>query len=78
MPIFVTSTHSQGNGLAERTAGSIKEMIRIVAYDYQRSWHKYFDFILWAMREVPHSGTQVAPWQLAFGFFGTCAVLKDS
>lgn len=79
-PIFVTPTHCQGNGLAERTIGSIKEMIHKVAYDHQKSCHKYLDFILWAMREVSHSGTQVAPWQMAFGFLprGPCAVLKDS
>jgi hypothetical protein len=79
-PIFITPTHSQANGLAERTVGSLKEFIHKVAYDHKRSWYKYLDFILWAMREVPQSSTQVAPWQMAFGFLprGPCAILKDS
>jgi hypothetical protein len=42
-PIFITPTHSQANGLAERTVGSIKELIHKVAFDHQRSWHKYLD-----------------------------------
>lgn len=66
-PISITSTFSQGNGLAERTIGTLKEMINKVAYDHKRSWHKYLDFILWAMREVPQSNIQVYPWQMAFG-----------
>jgi hypothetical protein len=44
-PIFITPSHSQANGLAERTVGSLKELIHKVAYDHKRSWHKYLDFV---------------------------------
>jgi hypothetical protein len=79
-PIFITPTHSQANGLAERTIGSVKELIHKMAYDHQRSWHKYLDFILWAMREVPQSATGLSPYVLAFGYEpqGPMSILKDS
>jgi hypothetical protein len=79
-PIFITPTHSQANGLAERTVGSIKELIHKVAFDHQRSWHKYLDFILWAMREVPQSSLGLSPYTLAFGLEprGPIAILRDT
>lgn len=79
-PIFITPGHSAGNSLAERTIGTVKELIHKVAYDHQRSWWKFLDYVLWAMREVPHSSTGISPWQLALGFTprGPCAILKEA
>jgi hypothetical protein len=79
-PIFITPGHSAGNTLAERTIGTIKEAIHKVAFDHQRSWYKYLDHILWALREILHCSTGVSPWQMALGFLprGPCAVLKDA
>ena len=79
-PIFITPGHSSGNSLAERTIGTIKELIHKTAFDHKRSWWKELDYILWAMREVPHSSTGVSPWQLALGFTprGPCAILKEA
>ena len=79
-PIFITPGHSEGNTLAERTIGTIKESIHKVAFDHQKSWHKYLDYILWAMREIPSSSSGVSPWQLAFGYAprGPGAILKDT
>jgi hypothetical protein len=78
-PIFITPTNSRANGLAERYIGTLKEMIHKTAYNYQKSWHKYLDLILWALREIPQAGTGVPPWVLAFGHLprGPCAILKD-
>ena len=78
-PIFITPGHSSGNSLAERSIGTLKELIHKVAYDHQKSWWKYLDYVLWAMREVPHSSTGIAPWTLAFGGRvpkGPCAILQ--
>ena len=81
-PIFITPghspDHSAGNSLAERTIGTLKELVHKVAYDNQKSWWKFLDYILWAMREVPHSST--GPWQLALRFTprGPCAILKEA
>jgi len=79
-PIFITLGHSEGNTLAERTIGTIKEAIHKVAFDQKKSWHKFLDYILFAMGEIPGSSTGVSPWQLAFGFTprGPCAILKNT
>ena len=79
-PIFITPNHSQANGLAERTIGSLKDMIHKVAYDHQKSWHLYLDFILWAMREAPQASTGVPPWTMAFGRLprGPLAILQET
>jgi hypothetical protein len=79
-PIFITPGHSQGNGLAERTIGTLKELIHKVAYEQQKSWWKHLEYILWALREIPQSSTGVAPWTMAFGFLpkGPCSILKDT
>jgi Integrase zinc binding domain len=78
-PIFITSGHSSGNSLAERTIGTVKELIHKVAYDHKRSWWKFLDYILWVMGEVPHSSIGISTWQLALGFTprGPCAILKE-
>lgn len=78
-PIFITPTNSRANGLAERYIGTIKELIHKVACDKQKSWWKYLDLIMWALREVPQSSSATPPWMLAFGHLprGPCAILKD-
>jgi hypothetical protein len=79
-PIFITPGHSSGNSLAERTIGTVKELIHKMAFDHKKYWWKMLDYILWAMREVPHSSTGISPWQLALGFVprGPCAILKEA
>jgi len=79
-PIFITPGHSEGNTLAERTIGTIKKAIHKVAFNHQKSWHKFLDYILWAMRKIPGTFTGVSRWQLAFGYAprGSCAILKNT
>jgi len=79
-PIFITPGHSEGNTLAERTIGTTKKAIHKVAFDHQKSWHKFLDYIIWAMREIQGTSTGVSPWQLPFGYSprGPCAILKNT
>jgi len=65
-PIFITLGHSENNTMAKRTIVMIKETIHKVAFDYQKFWHKFLDYTLWTMREIPGTSTGVSPWQLAF------------
>lgn len=65
-PIFITPGHSAGNSLAERTIGTVKELIHKVAYDHQRSWWKFLDYVLWAYKykfryKAGKSNAMVAP-----------------
>ena len=53
-PIFTTPGHSAGNFLAKRTLGTIKELIHKMVYEHKKSWWKSQDYVLWAMREIPH------------------------
>jgi len=79
-PIFFTPGDSEGNTLAERIISTFKESIHKVAFNHQKSWHKFLDYILWAMREIPGTSTGVLPWQLTFGYApgGPCAILKNT
>jgi len=51
-----------------------------MAADQPRSWRKHLGFILWALRECPHSSIVVPPWLLVYGRLprGPLAVLKDT
>lgn len=79
-PIFITPRHSAGNSLAERTIGTIKEAIHRVACDHPKQWWRYIDFVLWAMREIPHSSLGVSSYELTFGrtMRGVGSILKDT
>jgi hypothetical protein len=43
--IFITPHHSDGNGIAKRTIGKLKESIYKMTVDKQNSWPKYLDLI---------------------------------
>jgi len=79
-PIFITPGHSADNSLAERTIGTVKELIYKVAYEHQKSWWKFLNYILCAMRQVPHSRIGICPCKLALGFTSrdACAILKEA
>jgi len=63
----------------QRTIGTIKSLIAKVAYQYPKSWHRYLDLILWAMRESVNETPNVAPYTAVFGQLprGPLAVLRD-
>ena len=77
-PIFCTPRHPEANSV-ERTIGTIKSMIAKVAEEHPRSWQRYIDLILFAMRESRNETTNVAPFVLVFGHLphGPLAVLRD-
>jgi len=77
-PIWCTPRHPEANS-CERTIGTIKSMIAKVAIQYPKSWHRYVDLILWAMRESVNESTNVPPYTLVFGHLprGPLAVLRD-
>jgi hypothetical protein len=78
-PIFITPHHSEGNAIAERTIGKLKESIHKMAVEKQNAWPKYLDIILWCWREIPHATLGASPYQLAFGHLprGPCAILRE-
>jgi hypothetical protein len=78
-PIFITPHHSEGNAIAERTIGKLKESIHKMAVEKRNSWPNYLDVILWCWREIPHASLGVSPYQMAFGHLprGPCSILRD-
>ena len=79
-PRLITPNHPNANGLCERMVGTIKQMLRKVAMQHPKSWHKHLGYILRALREVSNESTSVPPWVLAFGFLprGPLAILQES
>jgi len=75
----VPGRHQQ-TGLCERLIGTLKNLINKVASDNPKSWHKHLGFVLWAIRDIPHSTTGVPPALLAWGRIprGPLAILKDT
>jgi transposase InsO family protein len=78
-PRFNTPGHPQASGLCERLVQSTKNIISKLAHNSPRSWHKYVDAAMWALREVPNETTGVAPYMLVFGHLpkGPLAILKE-
>jgi len=80
-PRFSTPGHPQGNSLAERCIGSVKNIISKVAFEHPKSWHKYLPFVVWALREAPNEVTGIAPFHYVYGMRGTrgpLAILKET
>ena len=79
-PRFTTPGHPQGNGLAERTNGSIKTMLYKLAQDDPKGWHKLLPYVLWGLRERPSATTHVSPYMMVYGTVprGPLSILKES
>ena len=60
-PLFSTEYHPEGNAIAERNIGLLKNLIAKLAYEKQRSWVKYLGACLWAIRESVNGTTHVPP-----------------
>jgi ribosomal protein L21E len=78
-PRFNTPGHPQASGLFERLVQSTKNIVSKLARNSPRSWHKYVNCAMWALREVPNETTGVAPFMLVFGHLpkGPLAILKE-
>ena len=79
-PRFNVPGRPQQSGLCERLIGTLKSMISKVAMDHPKSWSKYLDYVLWALRECPHETTGLPPWVLVYGRLprGPLAILKEN
>ena len=62
-----TPYHPEANGLCERVNGTIKSMLRKLAYDNPKSWDRLLPCALFAYREVPQETTGFSPFSLVYG-----------
>lgn len=74
-----TPYHAQCNGLVERFNGTLKAMLRKLAGEQPRIWHKFIPALLFSYREVPQESTGFTPFELLYGrtVRGPLAVLRD-
>ena len=74
-----TPYHAQANGLVERFNGTLKQMIKRLAQDHPKDWHRYIPAVLFAYREVPQESMRFSPFELLYGrtVRGPMAVLRD-
>ena len=65
---FTTPYHPQANGLCEKANGTIKNIIRKVAFDNTQEWDRYLHTTLYNIRSTPQETTGFTPFELVFGF----------
>ena len=74
-----TPYHPEANGLCERVNGTIKSMLRKLAFDNPKSWDRLLQCALFAYREVPQETTGFSPFLLVYGreARGPVSLIKD-
>lgn len=72
--------HPQTDGLVERFNRTLKTMIRKFVHDDAKSRDKWFEFLLFAVREVPQASMGFSPFELLNGRQprGVLDVLKET
>jgi len=64
---FSAPYHYQSHGLIERTNRSIEDVLRKYLQLHGERWEEMLPYILFAPREVPHSGSKISANELVFG-----------
>jgi len=59
--------HYQSHGAIERVNLTVENMLRKYIHQNPRRWDDLLPFLLFALREVPHSSTGYSPAELVFG-----------
>jgi len=65
--IHTSVYHPQTDGLVERFNKTLKSMLHKFVHEDSRSWDKWLDPLLFAVREVPQASTGFSPFELLFG-----------
>ena len=71
--------HAQTNGMVERLNGTLKQMLKRVALDRPKDWHRYLPACLFSYREATQEATGFSPFELLFGRTprGPMDIVKD-
>ena len=65
--LYTTAYHPQCNGACERLNGTLKKMLKRLSAEQPTQWPKFINPLLYAYREVEHSGTGYSPFYLMYG-----------
>ena len=79
--IYTCSFRPSANGLTEHLNGTLFEGVRMYASQKPSTWDAYFDALMFAYKNTPHSVTQHTPGFLTFGPLDmkhlTCSYTED-
>ena len=64
---YTTPYHPQRNGACERLNGTLKKMLKRLSIEQPKQWPQFINPLLYAYREVEHSGTGYSPFYLMYG-----------
>jgi len=63
---FSAPYHYASHGGVERANQTVERMLRKFLSDYPKSWDTIIHYLMFALREVPHSGTRFSAHELVF------------
>ncbi|XP_064088186.1 uncharacterized protein LOC135202611 [Macrobrachium nipponense] len=71
--------HPESQGALERWHQTFKSMLRKFCVESQLEWDEGIDFLLFAIREVPHESLGFSPYEMLFGrsVRGPLSVIKE-
>jgi hypothetical protein len=64
---FITPYRPKGNGLCERTNGTIETILKCMIREQRHEWDIALPYALMAYRSTPHSSTNLSPNMMVYG-----------
>lgn len=65
--LYTSGYHPQANSQVERLQGTIKQVLRLIVNDQEKSWEKLLPYAVWAYNTHVHSVTGYSPYYLVYG-----------
>jgi len=62
-----TPYHAMGNGIVENFNKTIKNLLKKVAAEKPKDWHRYLGPLMFADRDTPRDSTGFTPFELLYG-----------
>jgi len=62
-----TPYHAMGNGIVENFNKTIKNLLKKVAAEKPKDWHRYLGPLMFAVRDTPRDSTGFTPYELLYG-----------
>ena len=59
--------HAMGNGVVENFNKTMKNMLKKVAAERPKDWHRYLTPVMFAVRDTPQDSTGFTPFELLYG-----------
>jgi len=63
-----TPYHAMGNGVIENFNKTIKNLLKKVAAERPKDWHRYLGPLMFAVRDTPQDSTGFTPFELLYGY----------